>query len=200
MQNKTPIFYDEQQQKRLITALEEAVGKTDGKICHEITSEYVHTDTLVLGDTGEEMVFATFGMSARRQNTPLPLFERVELMAFTAEEPEADADKLLICSELCRISKYPFREDSWLGLGHTMDACAQMKERFGYAYYAFLGPVLTADVDGEGDVFYLALVPLYKEEWDWIVQHDTFEFFDAYTKKHGDLHFCIDQVREKFIP
>ena len=69
MSRKTPIFLNDHQQEQLINALENAFDTTEVNIAHEITSEYIHSDALIMSKDGEDTTFASFGMCARKQNS-----------------------------------------------------------------------------------------------------------------------------------
>ncbi len=198
--NKTPIYYTTQQQNELTDSIESFCEAKDSFIFHEVTSEYVHTDTLAMTSEDGSCSFATFGMSAKKQDTPLTPFEHIEILAFADKMDICSEDAHTIANELVHISKYPFRENSWLGLGHTIDAGTKFKEKFGYEYFVFLGPAHSVTVTDVGEVNYLMLVPIFEEELQWILQHDPFEYLQAFIKEHGELHVNLNLRRNIFIP
>ena len=199
--NKTPIFYTSKQQEQLTDAIEENYGAGSGYIAHENKSEYVHTDILIVGNDGEEKTFATFGMSARAQKSTLPQFDNIELVMTASEDVNMMTDGFgVVCTELCNISKYPFANDTWLGMGHTIGASKKLKEKFGYEAYIVFGPLFSADVYDVGEVRFLQLVPIYNDEREWIMENGTFEYLEAYLQKFDELHIHIDQPRDHFIP
>lgn len=48
-------------------------------------------------------------------NAPVESFERIELVMNASQ----DVDIIVPLREIVRLSKYPFRNDTWLGMGHT---------------------------------------------------------------------------------
>ena len=49
-------------------------------IAHEMESEYVHTDVLIVDNQVDLKVFASIGMGAREMNSPIDNFQNIELM------------------------------------------------------------------------------------------------------------------------
>lgn len=198
--NTHPTFLNEKQQEYLTEFIKREFALPESFVAHEIKSEYVHTDTIVLGTKSSEKVFATFGVSARAQYAPFTELERIELVMWSSPKLKKKEDNALVCSELCRISKYPFKNNTWFGPGHTLPLSKSMKERFGYDYYVFYGPILHCELENIGIVSFLMLIPIYEDECEWIVKNNSFDFLEAYIEKKGELHTNIDKNREHFIP
>ena len=68
--------------------------------------------------------------------------------------------KFLIANELVKISKFPFRNKTWLGPFHTINASEEFSKEFGFHYFLF-------DVLGEYDnsVVILKCIPVYEDEY-----------------------------------
>jgi len=180
--NKNPIVYDEDQLEEIEQFIETQWGAGEnGYVCHELTSEYVHTDIQVNGDD-EGTILSTFGMGARAINSPLPDFEHIELLMYAspilAEDSANDHSRVLTaCAELVRLSKYPFREDSWIGPGHTIDASDEFCETFGYPYFLFLEYPYKATVTGVGKITYLVVVPVFEDEVTQMIEREEYATF-----------------------
>lgn len=198
--DKQPIWYTEEQENEIQTFIQLNFGESDF-ISHELESEYVHTDTALIAPEGQSRTFVTFGMGARPMHSPFG-DSRVELAICASPEVDVSSDDaFLLAGEVTHISKYPFREDTWLGEGHTINASEDFKERFGYAYFAFWDLGLSFRPAGmEDDVQFLALVPLYEEEREWIVNNDSIAFMYHLYDVYGDKMFCADLPRDVCIP
>lgn len=174
--NAAPIQYHEKQQEGIEQFIEEEWGtEISGNIVHEIESEYVHTDIQTIND-GSEITLVTCGVGAREMNSPLPGFSRTELIMYASPELETDPDSgsaqpyLTACNELIKISKYPFREDTWIGPRHTINASEQFADTFGYPYFLFVEYPETAKLSKTKEVHFLIAVPIYEEELNQMME------------------------------
>ena len=211
MTDTFPIFYDFLNEDAMdeVTGFlkkEFGGGNNNGMIAHEIRSEYVHTDVLVMEPEDNVRTFATFGMGARRMNAPEPCANRVELimMAAPKEEGEPHEKQLTICRELQSISKYPFRNNTWLGPGHTINASDKFKETFDYDFFLFAQYHHTLDVKDVGEVTFLIAIPVYEDERNWMASHEygSIRWVDEYLKSHSDDEpiGLVDVPRKHLIP
>ena len=198
---KTPYLYNSIQSEEIQAFISNNFGKDCGYIAHEIKSEYVHTDTMLIAPQNTDRTFVTFGMGARNMNTPNNA-KRCELvMCATKNIATQSKESFIISGELARISKFPFREDTWLGTGHTMDASEEFKEAFGYDFFAFKKLSLSAKLTGiDEDIDFLLLVPIYAEEREWCVNNHTLAFLDRLNEKYDGTEFNADVQREILLP
>lgn len=190
--------YTPKQMEEIIGFIEENFGEGEF-IAHETESEYVHTDVNI-SDDGEMKNLVTFGMGAGRMNAPVESFERIELVMNASQ----DVDIIVPLGELVRLSKYPFRNDTWLGMGHTVNFTDDFKKAFGYEYI-LLAPssLVFSPRDTTNDVknvIFLTVVPIYKDEREWIVENNSFVYLDLLYNKFGDDMFKVDVNREHYIP
>lgn len=190
--------YTPKQMEEIIGFIEENFGGGEF-IAHERESEYVHTDVNI-SDDGEMKNLVTFGMGAGRMNAPVEPFERIELVMSVSQ----DIDIIVPLGELVRLSKYPFRNDTWLGMGHTVNFTDDFKKAFGYEYI-LLAPssLVFSPRDTTNDVknvIFLTVVPIYKDEREWIVENNSFVYLDLLYNKFGDDMFKVDVNREHYIP
>ena len=198
--NNALILYTQKQEKEIQTFIQLNFGESEF-ISHELNSEYIHTDTAMVAPEGQSRTFVTFGMGARPMHTPFG-DRRIELVICASPKVDVHSeDALGLAGEVTHISKYPFREDTWLGEGHTINASEDFKERFGYDYFAFWDLGLSFRPTGiPEDVQFLALVPLYEEEREWMVENNSFAFMYHLYNVYGDKMFCADLPREVCIP
>ena len=190
--------YTPKQMEEIIGFIEENFGEGEF-IAHERESEYVHTDVNI-SDDGEMKNLVTFGMGAGRMNAPVEPFERIELVMSASQ----DIDIIVPLGELVRLSKYPFRNDTWLGMGHTVNFTDDFNKTFGYEYVLLAPSSLVFSprdtTNGVKNVIFLTVVPIYKDEREWIVENNSFVYLDLLYNKFGDDMFKVDVKREHYIP
>lgn len=198
--NTQVIFYPEEEREELCEFIEKKFGPDCRFISHELDSEYVHTDVQLLTSENGNREFVTSGMGARPMNSPTD-FERTELVMSSSTVPDTTAsESYLICNELRNLSKFPFRNDTWFGPGHTINVSEAFEERFGYPYVAFYDSGVYAEMESVGEIGFLRAVPIYEDEYDWIVENDTEVFLHLLHEKLGDAMFCVDCEREHVVP
>lgn len=195
-----PITYTAKQSEEIQNFISDHFGEDFDSIVHEIKSDYVHTDIMCLTDK-EKNTFVTFGMGARKMNTPVKT-NRCELVMFASSDIELSSkERCIIYNELVSISKFPFREETWLGNGHTMSASNAFKETFGYDYFALIKvPFSTKLTELDGEVTFLLLVPIYEKEREWCVNNHTLAFTDRLNEKYDGKEFDVKFKREMLIP
>lgn len=179
-------------------------SQESGWIIHEIKSEYVHVDVDVTGNE-DFQYFVTFGMGAREMPNYVTYMEeelsRLELnIMLSLEYKLTDRDKLLIASELQKIAKFPFRENTFFAPGHTINVSKEFKKKFGYDYVLFFVPTESLFVEDLGKVHFIPLIPIYEKERDWMAKNNSFDWMRAFFEEHDMDSLCIDNKREEFIP
>lgn len=199
--NKLPLMYDEIQSDEIQNFINENFGDGNGYIAHEIESEYVHTDSMLIAPDGCSRTFVTFGMGAREMSSPTD-FKRTELVMSASKEMEVMSEKgFIISGELAGLSKFPFSENTWFGPGHTIGASKKFKEAFGYGIFAFKNLWLKTRLSNiDEDIHFLSLVPIHEEERQWCMDNNTNVFLDKLYDEYGDDIFNVDFKRDVFIP
>ena len=175
-----------------------------GYIAHEKESDYVHTD-IHISTCDETRSLVTFGMGAAKMNSPFEEFKRIELVMKSSLDTDVTSRTGRdLLSGLIDLSKYPFRNDTWFGWGHTVDVSKSFAEAFGYEF-VLLAP--TSHVFSPCDttnnvknVMFLEVIPIYADEREWIVENDSFVYMDLLYNKFGDDMFNVDIKREHYIP
>lgn len=151
------------------------IGKIEN-IIHEIVSEYVHTDVAIVHDE-EETTFVTFGVGAREMDAPEGMYKKIEMAMSASKDTLTDKQTLLIANELVKISKFPFRNKTWLGPFHTINASEEFSKEFGFQYFLF-------DVLGEyeNSVVVLKCIPIYEDEYTAICStpSGSIDFLEKY--------------------
>ena len=125
--------------------------------------------------------------------------KRLEILFNVSLDYEmTNEEKLLLANELMSIAKYPYRENTFFGPGHTINASKEFKEKFGYDYFLFFLPIEKIKLGKLGYVYFIPLIPIYEEEREWMVKNNSFEWL--YAMDDLDTAILIDKKRELFIP
>lgn len=207
--HNTPVFYDENAMDKVTGFLEAHFSEKpeDEMIVHELESEYVHADVMIMtsGDNGR--TFATLGMGAREMNSPLSQFKRVELIMMAGPRQEENpAEKIrLISEELQRLCKFPFRANTWLGPGHTINTSKRFKEAFGYDDLLFIPCLHSLKLKNIGEVSFLLAIPIYRDERAWVIKHKDgssrfLEFLMNVSEEWEPIGFADVPRRQHILP
>ncbi len=203
MKIKSFYTYTPKQMKEIVDFISEHY-EGGGYVAHETESEYVHTD-MYISEDDEMKDFITFGMGAAKMKAPIEELERIELVMHSSLDTELTSQegRELLCG-LVDLSKYPFRNNTWFGVGHTVDVSKRFAETFGYEFVLLVPTSLVFSpsdtTNGVKNVMFLDVVPIYADERDWIVENDSFVYLDLLYYKFGNEAFFIDKKREHFIP
>ena len=173
--NKTPICHDTDEINRYQAFMEKTFRpKDESIIAHELTSEYIHSDILILSKCeliDGDCAYISIGMSARPiKRSPLREYKRIELMLFSTDKIKNDTD---VINELVELTKFPFKNSTWLGEFHTISASERFEGKFGFAAFLIL-PAMTKDykTKKKKDVKILPILPIYKEELEILKRND----------------------------
>ena len=195
------IMYNEQQYSELEEYIQSVCGKSVDRIFHEIQSKYIHTDVYVIESPEDIRTYITVGMSCKDMNSLDNSFKNIELMCFSTSDFDISGeDSLCIANELVSISKYPFRENTWIGNMHTINTSPDFQNRFGFDFFLFMYSGMTTNVSGVGKVDFLNIIPLYKEEREWIVKNGPEKLLLDLVEKYGEEAFTINKLRDIIIP
>lgn len=199
MENKVEAYTFEQMEQ-IQEFIERNFGDKGDCIIHERKSKYVHTD-IMMANNEEGNSYVTFGMGAGETDAPLEDFSRVELVASTSCDFDVQGERgLLLAAEIMALTKFPFRNATWFGPGHTVGVSEKFKNAFGFGSVLFAPTELCAEIDGIGKVSFLKLIPIYDDEREWIMEHDSFVYMDMLYEKFGDRTCFMDLEREHYIP
>jgi len=197
-----PIEYTSVQMAEVQDFIDTVFGNgEEGMIGHDIKSEYVHTDIASVTTDEGDRCFASFGMAAREMNAPHPDFCRAELLMYASKNLSPTSEEaMILMGEIQGISKYPFENNVWLFHGHTISASKRFSQTFGFDAFALVEIEEAENISGIGTVPFLQLVPIYKEEREWIMETGTVEGYILLYKVFGDRLNYADSRREKYIP
>lgn len=174
MNNKFPIYYEEHTRELVENFIYSQFGEAgDGSIAHELTSEYVHSDVHTFSSDKffGDNIYATCGMGAREQNSPLDEYKRVELLMMAGPDTKND---MTIINQLVHLTKFFFKHDGWVGAWHTIDCLDDFKNKFGYSAFLFL-PEILGEIDipeFTSSIKILSLVPIYENEREVLIRCD----------------------------
>lgn len=195
---KLPVYYTPEQMDQVLEFINQSFGNgEEGLVGHEIESEYVHTDVAVVTTDEGCRCFATFGMGAREMNSPIVDLARAELMMFASPDMElTDQEALAVASELQWLSKIPFRNDTWLGPGHTVPASDHFCKTFGFD--AFVLDVIAAkDFEELGKILFLVAIPIYEEEREAMMRGNSLDVMEQLEEAFGDAIYYADSRRKE---
>ena len=197
---KDVIYYTPEQMEAVQEFINETFGGgEEGLIGHELESEYVHTDVAALTTMDDDRCFVTFGMSARAMHAPAPTLAHVELLMYASKDTALSSfEARVIMSELQSLSKFPFRNDTFLGPGHTIAASDLFEETFGFEALAFL-PMEMTQIEGVGEVLFLAVIPVYQEEREIMMSGNTFDVADSLLEEFGEEVYYADSDRTSLV-
>ena len=199
--DKTPVMYITEQMEQMQKWITEHYGESDSYLVHEIVSEYVHTDVQIAVLPDRARNFVTFGMGARKMNAPEEALERVELVMSASPALELQSERgMSLLGELTAMSKFPFRKDTWLGPGHTLPLSDRFRDTFGYDCALLVPDEEVVHIPETGPVCFLRVIPIYRDEREWIMENGSFLYADYLYGKIGEKMFWMDQPREHFIP
>ena len=110
---------------------------------------------------------------------------------FYPKDTLTDKQTFLIANELIKISKFPFRNNTWLGPFHTINASEEFIKEFGFKYFIF-------DVLSEYDnsVVILKCIPIYESEYEAVCSTQTGSI--DFLEKYSSIYFAIECVLENF--
>lgn len=180
--------YNEKESEQVENELEKNFGAIT-KIYHEIVSDDVHIDIAEVAET-ETMPFQklfTIGMGAKKMRVPAGIskkeFERAELALFLAHPVNGDWPFTMLKT----IARMPFRQNTWIGHGHTIDLGEEIAE--GHAFRGAL--LLSLHGNGSGlkltggkKINYYLVIPLYPKEMQYAQLHGTDALLDRFDE-HG---------------
>ena len=192
--------YTPEQTEQIQTFINETYGNgKEGLIGHEIKNDYIHADVMVLDSGAGDYNFATFGMGARKTNAPIPLLQRTELvMCATGNMAPNSREAAIVIGELQRLSKFPFKSDTFFDLYDTVNASELFTETFGFEAFLF-ADAHVVQVDDLGDVLFLWVIPIYQEERDEMIRWNSLDVLEELVLTFGTTIHFVDSGRDKLI-
>ena len=197
-------------------AVEEHIVRCFGQVetvLHELLSPDIHVDIYVVAPSEERNYYTllTMGMGAHRMNVPKELaeykLERAELAIALPSDWKLNQESMQDerwywpIRLLKALARLPIVNDTWLAWGHTMDNTKTFAENTELCAFILTGaqsPVEGCQIcilpDGDEVNFYQVL-PLYRNELEYKLQHDA----DALLDRMTDISFVVHTDRRNII-
>ncbi len=197
-------------------AVEEHIVRCFGQVetvLHELVSPDIHVDIYVVAPSEERNYYTllTMGMGAHRMNVPKELaeykLERAELAIALPSDWKLNQESMQDerwywpIRLLKALARLPIVNDTWLAWGHTMDNTKTFAENTELCAFILTGaqsPVEGCQIcilpDGDEVNFYQVL-PLYRNELEYKLQHDA----DALLDRMTDISFVVHTDRRNII-
>lgn len=204
---------------KYLEVIEEHIEKHIGEIhmvFHEIVSEFTHIDVHWVQPTKERPynILVTSGMSDKPMNLPDEIedkenWELAEMMVIlpadwkiSQKDFEDNANYWPIYF-LKMIARLPHQYNTWLGYGHTIpngETAEPFADNTDLGCMLILPPLLSFEQevlklytkDGKRISFY-TLVPLYREEMSFKMEHGVDALLDLFDKNKIDDTIVIDR-------
>jgi hypothetical protein len=193
----------------------EHIEKYNGKIScvlHEIVSELVHVDIIVVEPTENEPYFKLFtsGMSDKAMNIPNEVTEKyLELMIILPNTWKINEFKnenwYWPIRLLKKLAIFPHKYNTYIGYGHTIanDEYLDYSDNTKLCSSIILPPVTeeqefeSLKINDEKTIFFYLVAPLYKEETDFKLNNGFASFWNMLIK--SEFSFEIDCNRKSII-
>lgn len=192
--------------------IEKNIGKVAG-VFHEIVSDLVHVDIMIVEPTQEDNTykFITSGMSDKKMNLPYEIDEYseeyLELMITLPGDWELDfkQEKFFWPIRVLKsLARFPHQYKTHLGYGHTI-------QNGNYENYtdntqlcgSILVPIFGEDnesrrlkVNDNKTIHFYSVLPLYQEEIEYALRNGSQDFFKKLIENEFSLE--VDIKREKY--
>lgn len=192
-----PELYEEAEIDALDAHIQRYFGDYDS-VLHEIVSPDIHVDIAVITPTKERDYYTliTMGMGAHRMNVPPELsgymLERAELVICLPSDwkiNDSDEKWYWPLRWLKVMARLPGEHNTWLGFGHTVPNGEPFADNTKLCCMLLSSLVQFAEdagtcamPDGSQVIFY-QMIPIYQEEVDFKLIHDTDALLERMTKE-----------------
>lgn len=189
-------------------------------VIHEIPTLDIHMDVYFIRPKNADFnILLTSGMSALKMNFDAPSvnsseYEFAELMMLIPKDVEFEKFHVFtgekkdewIISFLKYCAKFPHFYDTWIGIGHTIQANEDMTpfNEFTDFVAALILPSVTFDRDfteikkNGRQINLYNVMPLYKDELEFKIQNGFDPFIDLLIRSNGNE--VLDLKRKSVIP
>lgn len=179
-------------------------------VLHEIVSPDIHVDIAVIPPSEERDFYTlvTVGMGAHKMNVPPELVGRADRAELVFCLPagwdiqNSDERWYWPLRWMKILARLPISEDSWLGWGHTVPNGGPFADNTALCGMLLLAPGCFGDKAEEcvlpsGEIVrFYQLVPLYQEEMDYKVSHDTQALLEVMST--GEFSPVLDITRHNY--
>ncbi|MCY7488009.1 MULTISPECIES: suppressor of fused domain protein [Paenibacillus] len=198
----------------IVAHFENVFPGRNSSVFHEIISDIVHIDVNVMEPTEEEpfWVLYTTGMSDLPMTIPNEIqaeldenIDRAEVMMFLpaswelSEEAFKDDNNYWPIRLMKQMARFPHQYNTWLGYGHTIpnyqdyEPYADGTGLNGVVFYQLKEEISVIPTKDGNKVHTYFLIPLYKEEMDYKLEHGM----DALIDKLSELEDGVLELDPK---
>ncbi|MCY9759248.1 suppressor of fused domain protein [Paenibacillus alvei] len=198
----------------IVAHFENVFPGRNSSVFHEIISDIVHIDVNVMEPTEEEpfWVLYTTGMSDLPMTIPNEIqaeldenIDRAEVMMFLpaswelSEEAFKDDNNYWPIRLMKQMARFPHQYNTWLGYGHTIpnyqdyEPYADGTGLNGVVFYQLKEKISVIPTKDGNKVHTYFLIPLYKEEMDYKLEHGM----DALIDKLSELEDGVLELDPK---
>ncbi|GAV14891.1 suppressor of fused domain protein [Paenibacillaceae sp. P-4] len=199
-----PMEYTEE----IVAHFEEVFPGRNSSVFHELISDVVHIDVNIMEPTEEEpfWVLYTTGMSDLPMTIPDEIraemdgnYDRAEVMMFLpaswelSQEAFKDDNNYWPIQLMKQMARFPHLYNTWLGYGHTIpnfqdyEPYADGTGLNGVVLYQLTEEVSVIPTKDGNQVHTYFLIPLYKEEMDYKLEHGMDALIDKLSELEDDL-------------
>lgn len=209
---KPKFFYTQDELKEF----EDYITKTFGEfntVYHELYSPDIHVDIIIVPPSAKENYYKliTMGMGAYKMNVPKDLedynYDRSELIIYLPANWNmkfTDKEYGWVARNLKTISRIPIEENSWVGFGHTFSHSTNGNIPFAdnikfsgmllIDAVSYSGKELHLNLENKGKINFYQLIPLYKEELQYLNEYGLEELLKRLVK--SELNLIVDINRK----
>lgn len=207
--NKKVQQLSEEQRRSICNYIEKLYGKKP-RIFHKVEFSETYIDILLISPTEKRSYYTliTLGMSAFKMNIPLKYngqrLERCELIINLPANWDINSKnetEYWPIRELKDTANMPIKNDSWLGLGHTIakenfQPFASNTKLCGFSLAS--SPINNFWFREMEKVNFYTLVPLYKEELEYTYKYGYPKLLDVFQLNNMPYPPVVDINRKNF--
>ena len=190
--------YSEEEADKVESFISENFGHFDS-VFHEFASDEIHVDICIIPPTNERnfITLVTMGMGAKKMNVPSDMKDqprsRAELLICLPPDWPLSKDSLeegkwyWPIYLLKALTRLPFGENSWIGYGHSIEFGEPFDESTQQKGAMLVNPQFAnsnqCSLTKRKVINFYQIIPLYKEEMDFKMEHDAEELLKFFTKE-----------------
>ncbi|MGN0659330.1 MAG: suppressor of fused domain protein [Emergencia sp.] len=205
-----PEIYEEEE----LDILEDFITYNFGEyetVFHELVSPDIHVDICIIPPDEERNFYTltTMGMGAHFMDVPEEFadyaLERAELLICLPPDwdLQSEEEKWYWPVRLLKVlARLPVQEDSWLAWGHTVDNGEPFDKSTSLCGCMLINPASFGECENvcilpdNTEVNFYQVIPLYREEMDFKVEHGAQELLDQLDSRV----LVVDPERIQFCP
>ncbi len=208
--NDLPLVYSEEEMDCVENHIEKYFGNF-GEVFHEIVSPDIHVDIVIIPPSVERNfhTLITMGMGARKMDIPQKFntyhLERAEILVTLPADWDIksnDEKDYWPIRWLKILARLPITDETWLGWGHSIPNGEPFAENTRLSGVVLQHPYVsgteycTCELPNDERINFYQIIPLYEEEMQFKIEHDTERLFKRFGK--GFSH-VVSVGRESFF-